>query len=116
MGFKDLIGKAVFADYVSEEEPKTVTPKQVVQSTKFPSAQTEVIEPEPVSKSMFGFQDQYLQHLLFSTTISDGVINAEHLEKAIELYQSGFDNLNQPGFDFYEYYQLVMNGGVTNPI
>jgi hypothetical protein len=43
------------------------------------------------------------------------VINAEHLEKAIELYQSGFDNLNQPGFDFYEYYQLVMNGGVTNP-
>jgi hypothetical protein len=28
------------------------------------------------------------------------VINAEHLEKAIELYQSGFDNLNQPGFDF----------------
>jgi hypothetical protein len=31
------------------------------------------------------------------------------------LYQSGFDNLNQPGFDFYEYYQLVMNGGVTNP-
>jgi hypothetical protein len=22
MGFKDLIGKAVFADYVSEEEPK----------------------------------------------------------------------------------------------
>jgi hypothetical protein len=41
------------------------------------------------------------------------VINAEHLEKAIELYQSGFDNLNQPGFD--EYYQLVMNGGVTNP-
>jgi hypothetical protein len=45
MGFKDLIGKAVFADYVSEEE-KTVTPKQVVQSTKFPSAQTEVIEPE----------------------------------------------------------------------
>jgi hypothetical protein len=44
------------------------------------------------------------------------VINAEHLEKAIELYQSGFDNLNQPGFDFYEYYQLVMNGGVTNPI
>jgi hypothetical protein len=64
MGFKDLIGKAVFADYVSEEENK-VTPKQVVQSTKFPSAQTEVIEPEPVSKSMFVFQDQYLQHLLF---------------------------------------------------
>jgi hypothetical protein len=32
------------------------------------------------------------------------------------LYQSGFDNLNQPGFDFYEYYQLVMNGGVTKQI
>jgi hypothetical protein len=52
MGFKDLIKR--YSLIMFQEEPKTVT-KQVVQSTKFPSAQTEVIEPEPVSKSMFGF-------------------------------------------------------------
>jgi uncharacterized protein YlxW (UPF0749 family) len=37
------------------------------------------------------------------------------LNKAIEVYQKGFDSLNQPGFDFYEFYQSVASGGIDNP-
>ena len=31
------------------------------------------------------------------------------------MYQKGFDSLNQPGYDFYEFYQAVMQAGPTNP-
>lgn len=39
----------------------------------------------------------------------------EHLEKALEIYKNGFDSLNQNGYDFYEFYQAVVNGGLGNP-
>jgi hypothetical protein len=37
------------------------------------------------------------------------------LVKAIEVYKSGFDSLNQNGYDFYEFYQAITQGGVNNP-
>jgi hypothetical protein len=39
----------------------------------------------------------------------------EYLAKAIEVYKSGFDSLNQAGYDFYEFYQAITQGGVNNP-
>jgi hypothetical protein len=39
----------------------------------------------------------------------------EYLTKAIEVYKSGFDSLNQNGYDFYEFYQAITQGGVNNP-
>lgn len=42
-------------------------------------------------------------------------VSSEHLQKALELYQAGFDSLNQAGFDFYEFYQSVSHGGMDNP-
>jgi len=39
----------------------------------------------------------------------------EYLAKAIEVYKSGFDSLNQNGYDFYEFYQAITQGGVNNP-
>jgi hypothetical protein len=42
-------------------------------------------------------------------------VSQEHLEKTIELYEKGFDSLNQAGFDFYEFFQSVSQGGITNP-
>jgi hypothetical protein len=42
-------------------------------------------------------------------------VSQEHLEKAVELYENGFNSLNQDGFDFYEFFQSVSQGGMTNP-
>jgi hypothetical protein len=35
--------------------------------------------------------------------------------KATEVYQNGFDSLNQAGYDFYEFYQAIVQGGIDNP-
>lgn len=42
-------------------------------------------------------------------------VSAEYMQKTFEMYQSGFESLNKDGFDFYEFYQSVMQGGPTNP-
>jgi hypothetical protein len=39
----------------------------------------------------------------------------EYLAKAIEVYKSGFDSLNQNGYDFYEFYLAITQGGINNP-
>lgn len=40
---------------------------------------------------------------------------APHMEAIMNLYEKGFTELNQPGIDFFEFYQAVMEGGATNP-
>lgn len=42
-------------------------------------------------------------------------VSNEYLQKAFEMYEKGFESLNKDGFDFYEFYQSVMQGGPTNP-
>lgn len=42
-------------------------------------------------------------------------IPQEYLVKAMEVYKNGFDSLNQNGYDFYEFYQAITQGGVNNP-
>jgi hypothetical protein len=39
----------------------------------------------------------------------------EHLNAAIEIYEKGFDSLNLEGFDFYEFFKSVSQGGLDNP-
>lgn len=54
-------------------------------------------------------------HQTFPQTTSVPVSN-EHLNKFIEMYQSGFDGLNIAGYDFYEFFQAIVNsGGIDNP-
>lgn len=40
---------------------------------------------------------------------------APHMEKIMTMYEQGFDSLNQAGYDFYEYFKSVIEGGVNNP-
>ncbi|MEI6880389.1 MAG: hypothetical protein WCK82_03545 [Bacteroidota bacterium] len=42
-------------------------------------------------------------------------IPQEYLVKAMDVYKNGFDSLNQNGYDFYEFYQAITQGGVNNP-
>lgn len=37
------------------------------------------------------------------------------LNEIFEVYDKGFESLNEPGFDFFELYKSVMAVGVTNP-
>ena len=120
MGIKDLLGKALIADYQVEEEAKTPvsvqTAKPSASTTKFPTVATSEAPvasttsfPQPVATPLF---NPTPVTPVFGTTAP--VVSDEHLLKALELYQKGFDNLNQPGFDFYEFFQSVITGGVDN--
>lgn len=39
---------------------------------------------------------------------------APHMDAIMDLYEKGFTNLNQPGVDFFEFFQAVMDGGASN--
>jgi hypothetical protein len=79
----------------------------------------------PVKQQTFSkFQDVVQTTPIFSTPKSEPTptvfasqtsVSQEHLEKTIELYEKGFESLNQSGFDFYEFFQSVSQGGITNP-
>lgn len=40
---------------------------------------------------------------------------APHLDKIMNMYEKGFEGLNMEGFDFYEFFKMVVEGGVNNP-
>ncbi len=50
-----------------------------------------------------------------SPPLTNGEVPMSYIEKALELYENGFATLNQPGFDFYEFFQSVAHGGLDNP-
>jgi len=39
----------------------------------------------------------------------------KHLEKFAEIYHTTFEGLNQPGYDFFEYYTAVISGDISDP-
>ena len=103
MAFKGL--KDLFI--ISDEKPngETKTPQPVTETkTKFPTT-----EPQPTSIfSNLGFGKS-------NATAPVGVSSDEHIAKAVETYEKGFDSLNQTGYDFYEFYKTVQQGGADNP-
>jgi hypothetical protein len=71
------------------------------ESFSFPKVETQSFTPEPTPSVSFA-------------PISSQVPN-EYIEKALDVYEKGFESLNQPGFDFYEFFQSVALGGSNNP-
>jgi hypothetical protein len=107
--FKNLI----FAqDGNSSEGTNQTAPAPTKQSsaTKFP----ETAQTSDVATPVFNFPTSAptQQPTTFASTAG---VSQEHLEKAIELYENGFNSLNQDGFDFFEFFQSVSHGGITNP-
>ena len=102
MGFKSW--------FVNDAEGDTPTPstEQMPQSntTKFPTSDS---SSQP---SSFSFPTTQTSSPIPSYTPS---VSQEHLNNALEVYEKGFDSLNQPGYDFYEFFQAVMNAGADNP-
>ena len=102
--FKDLF----IVDENSTDKP-TETAKPSASTTKFPTAVTEA-----PTTSTYNFPIAETITPTF-TTAPVSTPSSEYLDKALEVYQKGFDSLNQPGFDFYEFYQSVASGGIDNP-
>ena len=105
MGLKDLIFKNS-NEGEDEKEVKTGT-SQTSFKNKFPS--NAYIAPKKGGTTVAA-------PVQTSTAITpDNPACAPHLDKIMELYESGFDGLNLPGYDFYEFFKSVVGGGINNP-
>ena len=109
MGLKDLFIVSDENEKANEQKQDAVTPTPSI--TKFPTS-TPTSEDGGGLLSVFGFgkSDETPSQPTIPTSVSN-----EHLKATLELYQKGFDSLNQPGYDFYEFYQAIMQAGPTNP-
>lgn len=100
--------------FINSEEEANDNTKQVETkpstTTTFPS-QTE--ETKPFS-SLFGFGSTPSPTPTPTFTPTSN-LNPDHLNKAVQLYENGFDSLNQSGYDFYEFFKAVIQAGADNP-
>jgi hypothetical protein len=103
MGLKDLF----FINNDEEKKPETVAPV-ATQSVTFPSASQTVNTAFPTAATPVATMPQ-------PVTSVEHPSCQPHLDKIVQLYESGFDGLNQAGYDFYEFYKAVVSGGIDNP-
>jgi hypothetical protein len=89
--------KSLFIQDDSEDASKPKETKEVksqpLEATKFPT-QTTFTTSNPVTSS--------------------GTLNP-FINEILDVYQKGFDSLNQANFDFFEYYKSVVAVGISNP-
>lgn len=102
--------------FINSEENTTDKPKNAETSQsqpKFPT--TEPTEQKSSSIFNFGFGSTPAPAPAPAPTFTPSTsVNPEHFAKALEIYENGFDSLNQPGYDFYEYFKAVAIGA-DNP-
>ncbi len=80
-----------------KEQPKST----ITTENKFPTTESK-------------FQETPINH--GNNTVSSGNnANNLFLNEILEVYNKGFESLNQSGFDFFEMYKSVMAVGPTNP-
>ena len=103
MGFLDLL---INSDESSTGKPNTQATVKQTSFSEQPSGQTSApaftFTPEPTPTPTQTYQ-------------APVQVSNEYMQKAFEMYEKGFESLNKDGFDFYEFYQSVMQGGLTNP-
>lgn len=100
----------------TDDKQKQVKPQKqqapAKEAIKFPSsAPTENKPSISAGNSFFGSAATFKS----AASISTNGVAQEHLDHAIEVYKNGFDSLNQQGYDFYEYYQSIVQIGIANP-
>ena len=122
MDFKKLF---IISEETSEDKPETQKMEKThtqfpTETTSFPPVETKPIaeEPKTPSASLFGFGSFQAPTPKVETFVPtfNGQVSQERLTKTTEMYQKGFEGLNQPGYDFYEFYQAIVGAdGVNNP-
>ncbi|WP_103072147.1 hypothetical protein [Aquimarina sediminis] len=92
--------KGLFINEETSEENKSKE-----SSPPSPSKSSSTSFPEtskPVSK--------FPEHPPKSTIVNDSILNT-----VIEMYESGFESLNKPGYDFYEFFKAIKAVGSNDP-
>lgn len=98
MGLNSIKSLFVTSDEDNKSEQKTTV--NTATANKFPSALSEDVKFKDAEKFNF---------------VQSNKASEEHIRSFSEMYQSGFDSINQPGYDFYEFFQSVSSGGIDNP-
>jgi len=104
MGLKDLF-------IVSDEDDKKTKNSS---GTKFPSTFSDTKDIMNSTPTNLGFP-KATPAPAPTAVKTTGIPFEEHATQFREMYKNGFDGLNQQGFDFYEFFQSVIQGGVDNP-
>ena len=105
MSLKSLL----FTDAAEEEKSKQNTISKTP-TTKFPT------EECTTSNGLFGKTNEATTTFPEThTTVQTSIASQEHLNNAIDVYKRGFESLNQPGYDFYEFFKAVAIAGPENP-
>jgi hypothetical protein len=96
MGIKDFF-------FINENPEEKKEPEVAPTYTnKFPTS-----NPAPSIVPAFTSQNQIPQPV---------APNCEpYLNKVMEMYEKGFENLNQPGYDFFEFFKTISVGDKNNP-
>lgn len=124
MDFKSIFIKS---DESSDDKPIEKVPVKKEESVKFPESGNAPVErsiptqsapkqstPKPAFNFGFGSSAEPEPTPMFVQTPINVSVTQEQIDKAYGLYQAGFDSLNQPGYDFYEYFKMVVAGGIEN--
>lgn len=107
MGFKDL-----FINDGNSTEDKKV---EVVQEQKQTSFASKFPSSGPTATPTVA-TPAYVPPVTAAAPITpDNPACGPHMDKIMGLYEQGFDSLNMDGYDFYEYFQAVVQTGVNNP-
>lgn len=113
--FKDLIFKSDEKDD-KKKENNSKTPKE--DNVKFPDQSSS--SPSVASEAEME-SDPFISDFPTPEPVFEGdsktVPNAckPYIDKVMKMYEEGFNRLNQDGYDFFEYMQAVISGGINNP-
>lgn len=91
--------------FVKDDESKVKQESNGNKINKFPSS-FEVATPATSNN-------------LFPSTPNTNVfqsVDSEHVDTFVQMYEDGFNNLNQNGYDFYEFFQaIISSNAIDNP-
>ncbi|AIY12787.1 hypothetical protein [Cellulophaga baltica] len=91
--------------FVNDENASTTTTSKSEEKIDFPN------EPTPTSSStQFPQSSAPQRSQVTSTNIDNAILNS-----VIEMYESGFESLNLPGYDFYEFFKAIKAVGSNDP-
>jgi hypothetical protein len=106
MSWKDL--------FIENTDPKTETPKGSI--TEIPKVNTFPTTTFPkTSETTFPKTSEASFPSFPNTTAVRADAPNPYLEKIFAVYDNGFTKLNQPGYDFFEFFKAVSKSGIDNP-
>jgi hypothetical protein len=97
MGWKDLLYE------------KTPEEKLAVEQAK------QVVMPTPVTTGVSATGGLKFPTASVVTPVIGNTNCEPHMSAVMDQYEKGFESLNQPGVEFYEYFKSVSGAGIDNP-